>query len=77
MWSIYFQVEEVGQIQESLDLLNRKLNDAEHSHQVKLSFWKVIIVNKWNYSFVKIIVFVLIDQNRILSLFQLFGFGVE
>ena len=77
MWSIYFQVEEVGQIQESLDLLNRKLNDAEHSHQVKLSFWKVIIVNKWNYFFVKIIVFVLIDQNRILSLFQLFGFGVE
>ena len=28
-------VEEVGQIQESLDLLNRKLNDAEHSHQVR------------------------------------------
>jgi len=27
-------VEEVGQIQESLDLLNRKLNEAEHSHQV-------------------------------------------
>jgi len=26
-------VEEVGQIQESVDLLNRKLNDAEHSHQ--------------------------------------------
>ena len=29
-------VDEVGQIQESLDLLNRKLNDAEGSHQVKL-----------------------------------------
>jgi len=27
-------VEEVGQIHESLDLLNRKLNEAEHSHQV-------------------------------------------
>jgi hypothetical protein len=27
-------VDEVGQIQESLDLLNRKLNEAEHSHQV-------------------------------------------
>jgi len=26
-------VEEVGQIQESVDLLNRKLNEAEHSHQ--------------------------------------------
>ena len=28
-------VEEVGQIQESLDLLNRKLNEAEGSHQVE------------------------------------------
>ena len=26
-------VEEVGQIQESVDLLNRKLNEAEHAHQ--------------------------------------------
>ena len=27
---------EVGQIQESIDLLNRKLNEAEMSHQVKI-----------------------------------------
>ena len=30
---LYLIVEEVGQIQESVDLLNRKLNEAEHSHQ--------------------------------------------
>ena len=29
----YFQV---GQIQESIDLLNRKLNEAEMSHQVSI-----------------------------------------
>ena len=29
----YRLVEEVGQIQESVDLLNRKLNEAEQAHQ--------------------------------------------
>ena len=28
----------VGQIQESIDLLNRKLNEAEMAHQVRLTF---------------------------------------
>ena len=29
---------QVGQIQESIDLLNRKLNEAEMAHQVRLFY---------------------------------------
>ena len=36
----------VGQIQESIDLLNRKLNEAEMSHQVKENIF--LIWNKWD-----------------------------